>query len=177
MNISKKAIEILKQIAEQRITQDNLATRNPLYIVQTRRERIVDPTYSSVDIERIKIEPITAGEYILPSLEDIKEGYLRESDLPCSLVFKIEKSETLEEVQELLETYFTDGEDIEIIQCEYYWENIAYFLVLEEAKRYQEYQKHNLGVNRIYAECIGYSNYGLFAQFLDMLDKGEVFEK
>ena len=49
------------------------------------------------------------------------------------------------------------------------WSNVAYFFSLEEARRYKEYQKHNLKNTRIYAECPGYSNNGDWEPFYDLL--------
>lgn len=56
----------------------------------------------------------------------------------------------------------------------YNWKTIAYFLSLKEAKEYQQYQKHNLGVSRIYADYVGYSNRGLLAKLLDILDNEKI---
>lgn len=180
MNISKKAIELLKEIAAQRITQDNFATRNPIYLVQRRKERIVDPDYDSVDVKRLFIPGISDNEEISPTFEDVKNKKLRQTNLPYKFVIDLEKCENIEEMLEMFELYFSIGEsyyNTKITNAEYYWETVAYFLILEDAKEYQQYQKHNLGVSRIYADYIGYGNVGTFAKLIDLFDTGEVFEK
>lgn len=52
----------------------------------------------------------------------------------------------------------------------YYYEDIAYFFILEEAKRYMKYQKHNLCNPRTYTMSPGYSNCGDFIPFWNLLN-------
>ena len=49
------------------------------------------------------------------------------------------------------------------------WRNVAYFFSQEEARRYTEYQKHNLELPRIYAQSPGYNNEGDWQPFYDLL--------
>lgn len=179
MNISKKAIELLKEIADQRMTQNKYGTQTPIYTVQRRKEKQVDSLDDTFDVVKFYI-PGLSYEGFYPSFEEIKNGCLRGSELPKELVYKLEISETEEMALRVLEEYYT-GEDLELLpelyKFEFHWETIAYFLTLKEAEEYQEYQKHNLGVSRVYVVSPGYSNSGLFAQLLEMLDQGEVFEK
>lgn len=179
MEISKKAIELLKEIQEHRKVQDNYGTRNPIYLVQRRIERAVDPEYDSVDIQRLYI-PEISFEGICPTFEDVKDGELRKTELPSEFVTALEDCGSIEEMLETFKWYFSPDNcnyDTKIINAGYYWQTMAYFLVLKDAQEYQQYQKHNLGVSRIYADYIGYGNVGTFAQLIDLFDEGEVFEK
>ena len=85
MKISKKAIELLKEIQEHRKIQDNYGTRNPIYLVQRRIERAVDPECDNVDIQRLYI-PEISFEGICPTFEDVKDGELRKTELPSEFV-------------------------------------------------------------------------------------------
>ena len=49
MKINEKIIEILAKISEKRKTQDTYGTRNPIYLVQRRKTRTVDPEYGTVE--------------------------------------------------------------------------------------------------------------------------------
>lgn len=50
------------------------------------------------------------------------------------------------------------------------WETVAYFLTERDAKNYQNYQGHNLGMSRLYIISPGYDNRGILAQLLEILD-------
>jgi hypothetical protein len=49
------------------------------------------------------------------------------------------------------------------------YDDIAYFFSKEEAKRYIQYQKHNLNNPRIYCKAPGYNNEGDFEPFYKLL--------
>lgn len=53
----------------------------------------------------------------------------------------------------------------------YAWETVAYFLTEEDAKEYQKYQAHNLGITRLYVISPGYDNRGILAELLEALDE------
>lgn len=58
-----------------------------------------------------------------------------------------------------------------IAWIEDYYEPVAYFFILDEAKRYIQYQRHNLKNPRVYTHSAGYSNYGDFVPFRNLLLK------
>lgn len=49
------------------------------------------------------------------------------------------------------------------------YEPVAFFFILDEAKRYIEYQRHNLTKPRTYTYSSGYANHGEFNHFRDLL--------
>ena len=179
IKIDDNFLEILKNLRHERITQDNWGTRNPIYLVQKRCEQIVNGEFSNVEVKRLYIENYV-DEY-LPTFKDIKEGYLRDTGLPKDLIELIEKQNSIEEMYDAIDDYnYKENTESQIffvhdiIYFDYRWETIAYFLSLKEAKEYQQYQKHNLGVSRVYADYPGYSNRGLLAKFLDILDNEKI---
>lgn len=179
IKIDDNFLKILKDLRQERITQDNWGTRNPIYLVQKRYEEVVDEEFREVDVRRLYIFGYTEDYY--PTLEDIKEGYFREFDLPEELIDDLEKQNSLDKIYDKLHEFncnknsdFNKTLSFEIINLAYNWKTIAYFLSLKEAKEYQQYQKHNLGVSRIYADYVGYSNRGLLAKLLDVLDNKDI---
>lgn len=67
------------------------------------------------------------------------------------------------------EYYGLDKSDYQLACRKPRWETRAYFLIRNQAERYKEYQKHNLGKSRIYTDSSGYSNYGEWEDFYDLL--------
>ena len=107
----------------------------------------------------------------------MKDGILRETPLPCDFVMELEDCGSIEEMRSTFKSYFSEEDDYyyaELLKIGYYWETVAYFLTLEDAKQYQHYQAHNLGVNRVYVDYAGYDNRGLFAQLLEVLDSEDL---
>lgn len=51
----------------------------------------------------------------------------------------------------------------------YNYEPVAFFFILDEAKRYIQYQRHNLCSPRTYTYSAGYANYGDFVPFRNLL--------
>lgn len=49
------------------------------------------------------------------------------------------------------------------------WVDEAFFFILDEARKYQNYQYHNLGVSRVFTYSMGYDNRGDLPVFRDML--------
>lgn len=176
MKINEKIIEILAKISEKRKTQDTYGTRNPIYLVQRRKTRTVDPEYDTVEEKRLYIPEISV-EGFCPTFEDVKDGILRETPLPCDFVMELEDCGSIEEMRSTFKSYFSEEDDYyyaELLKVGYYWETVAYFLTLEDARQYQHYQAHNLGVNRVYVDYAGYDNRGLFAQLLEVLDSEDL---
>jgi len=58
------------------------------------------------------------------------------------------------------------------------YEPVAFFFILDEAKRYIEYQRHNLRKPRTYTYSSGYANYGDFDHFRNLLlSMGELLNR
>ena len=184
IKINEELLDILIKLKKDREIQDCFETNKPLYIVQSKTEEIDSENPDDTKIERLYIPTISEEEDFYPSIEDIKEGALRDTNLPCNLVMELEKKDTLQEVAETFHEYYNFDDKLyetKIFYMTERWDNKAYFLSLEEAKKYQKYQLHNLGKSRIFVDNIGYDNRGLFSKLLDLLDNHELkiieFEK
>lgn len=177
IKINEKLLDILLELKQDRISQDKFGTNNPLYIVQSRTEERTSEYADDVKLERLYIPTISEEDDFYPSIEDIRAGVLRDTNLPCNLVMNLEKKENLQEVAEEFHEYYQFDDELyetKIIYMTEQWNNKAYFLSLKKAKEYQQYQKHNLGISRIYADYVGYNNRGLLAQLLNILDNEKI---
>jgi len=56
-----------------------------------------------------------------------------------------------------------------IVDNDYDYEDVAYFYTLQSAKEYIKYQSRNLTNPRTYTKSGGYSNYGEYEHFWDLL--------
>lgn len=181
MQYNQKIIDLVNKLSKKRKTQNKFYTYSPIYLVQIRKEKIVDPKYEQVEIERIYISGISNENNYYPTLKDIKGECLRNTSLPCELVMEAEECETMKDVSDLFKKYFKKGDkyyDVEILNISFEWETVAYFALEEEAKNYQKYQAHNLGINRLYVVSPGYDNRGALADLLRSLDEEDfILEK
>ena len=179
IKLTEKQEELLKQFATDHHpnSDKNCGTHNPLFVVETRRQRVVNPEYDSVDSIAIYF-PKWGEEY---SVDDSVEMYWEYEDKICPIEIK-----SFEDVyrttitgvdgvnyyildeEEYLKAY---GVDIEyyVTYLGHYYEPVAYFFVREEAEKYIKYQKHNLTAPRVYAVGAGYANYGDYHHFYDLL--------
>ena len=168
MKYNKKIINLIKELSEERKVQDKYLTREPIYLVQKRIEKLTNGDYGHVDLERLYLSELP-DDVFYPTLQNIRDGELRDTSLPHDLVIDLEKCENMEEVIDTIEDYSSEYEP-QIIEIEYDWKTIAYFLTEKDAKEYQQYQSHNLGVSRIYVVSPGYDNRGSFDKLLHLLD-------
>lgn len=165
---NQKIIDLIQELSKKRKEQDRYGTTGAIFLVQKRIEKVTDKNYSPVDLERLYLKEL-ADDVFYPTINDIKEGALRDTELPCDLVMKLEKCSCLKEVVNIFENY-SDDYEAEIIGIEYIWETIAYFFTEEDALNYQKYQAHNLGVNRLFIASTGYDNRGILDKLLYILD-------
>ena len=166
----KEILELIHKIREDRKNSNNRMTAEPIYLVQTRRERHVNLEYDSCDVERLYIQEL-AEDGFCPTIDDIKEGALRSTSLPCNAVMDIEEVDSLDEVLRILDEYdLNNNNEICIMYLEYYWDTVAYFFSEEEAENYKKYQSHNLGISRLFVGNIGYANGGTMAKLIRLID-------
>jgi hypothetical protein len=176
----------LKKFAEKQYegAEDNLLTANALHVVENKRYFYIP--YSSDLTGHFEDLPLTFTydqDYECwwdNETELIKDYYTDYKEEDCPIEIK--------PFSEVSYSYFTtvDGEEDYIINWEeyfeaygikihamawkkHYWEKAAYFFIRDEAKKYIEYQKHNLTEPRIYTYSAGYANYGDFIPFRDLL--------
>ena len=153
----------------------NLCTHNPLHLVQTRKERVASD-YDSIDVIKYIILG-SEGDFDTP--EELVESFYEYEECPIEIL-------PFEEVENCDDFIGVDGEEYSIydendyfqaygideykmVEIQYYYDTVAYFFILDEAKRYIEYQRHNLNHPRTFTVSSGYSNYGDFDHFWNLL--------
>ncbi|MGX5627360.1 hypothetical protein [Bacillus cereus] len=187
VELTAKQAEFLKLFAEKQYdgAEDNQYTCDAFHVVQKKRDRFIPYSedispFFDPDILKFCVDEEHEDWY-----EDEKEAVKQRYewlDEECPLEIK-----SFEELQYKRVTG-TDGEErfigdfddyfkhygvetYDMAWVEKEWENVAFFFILEEAKKYQKYQAHNLGKSRIYTYSAGYDNRGDFAHFRDLLLK------
>ncbi len=141
-------------------------TRLPVIKVQTRYWQVSHDGYEDDYL-------YCFDEDEFKTLEELKK-YLLEYDYFEENEDKDFINSYLERIDEDTKLYgkFEDKElsiEIEFLPIKYYWRDRGYFLTIKEAKEYQQYQSHNLGISRIYTDYVGYSNYGDLPPLLNLL--------
>lgn len=170
-------LDFLKQFYERHCknTDDNLCTYKPIHLVQS-KEYTYAP-YSS--------ELINEWDWEVCFMEMGDYGVIRDEVEFLSYYFEIENAIPFEELEQVelekggnfvifdyddyFEYYGLEKSDYEILCRKHYWQTRAYFLIRQQAEEYKKYQKHNLGESRVYTDSSGYSNYGEWESFYDLL--------
>lgn len=180
--IDKEILGILKSWDKQRkenmMNNKNLGTKDPIYKVQSQRERETSREEES-DKKRLYIR-FDGDVESFETLEYIKE-YYNGSDCFESLndyknfLELLKNSKDLEDFHKNLSCCKIGNMESDISYIECYWVDIAYFLTREEAEEYKKYQSHNLGVSRTFIEHAGYGNKSSLGKFLQILDDRNIF--
>lgn len=171
----------LKKFAKNHFSgsDQNHCTYKPIHLVQTRRERVIDTDYDSAD----KVVYVNRDDYeeYYDSVEELVKGYYEYDKCPIEIVSFDEaykqdefigtdgEEYVIAEDDDYLEAYGIDTDIYYKVNTEYHYETVAYFFSLDEAKRYIEYQGHNLDNPRTYTVGMGYSNRGEYEPFWDLL--------
>lgn len=160
-------------------SKDNVATKQPIHLVQTQRERVVNPDYENYDVVK----------YIVPDWDyksfDSAEELIRAwyEDEECSInilsfqeAYDCKRFTNIygEEVvildeKDYLEAYGIEDENYSRVFSSKYYETVAYFFILDQAKEYIKYQGHNLSNPRTYTVGAGYANKGEYHHFWELL--------
>jgi hypothetical protein len=160
-------------------SKQNNYTYKPIHLVQTTRERVVDPDYDSVD--NIVWTSKDDYEEHYDSIEELVKEYYRCDKCPIKIIsydeaynqdefIDIYDNECIiSDEDDYLEAYGIDTDNYYKTNIEYYYDTVAYFFSLDEAKRYIEYQGHNLNNPRTYTVSMGYANHGDYEAFWDLL--------
>jgi len=168
ISLNEKEVTFLKELASKQYdnAKDNVGTATPIHVVERiRKEFVVDGSEEIwVDVE---------NEYKgYDSFEDLIEArQISGENIPTfyDVQWKEVNGNTIIDEKDYCEEY-----GLEIYTGRYvtWFEPIAFFLVLDEAKRYKnEYQSHNCGDCRIYTYGLGYSNNGDLPIFRELLMK------
>lgn len=179
IELSDKQEQFLKEFALKHYdgSKDNVGTETPIHIVQTRRERVIDPEYDSADITKYYIPDNCDGGY--DSAEELIKAFYEDDECPIPIVSFQDAYDAkrfidvngIEQVivdeKDYLEAYGIDN--YYKVCLEYYYQDVAYFFILDEAKKYMQYQKHNLDHPRTYTVGGGYANKGEYHHFWKLL--------
>lgn len=171
INVTDEQYEFLKFLTEQRKTQNNRSTADPIWLAQTKRFRICDEDYAEPDCYQFYGDCDVL--FYADDMNDFKiklkewldeneyEGYEPFDDID----FLFEAKDWIEEFR----TKHYNSWQMDLVPMEAYWETVAYFLTDVEAKAYIEYQSHNLCEPRTYVDYCGYANHGDLPKLMKLL--------
>lgn len=181
IDLTDNQVEFLKLFAANHYPESdqNLATSCPIHLVQTRRERVINPDYDSS--AKTEYRFYDNPEYAYESAEELIESKYQYVDCPIAIVsfddayasdpfldIHGEEQIILDE-NDYLEAYGIESKDFYKVDIEYYYDTVAVFFILEEARRYIKYQGHNLEHPRTYTYGPGYANKGDYKHFWSLL--------
>jgi len=161
-------------------SKDNVGTHHPLHLVQTRDEVVVDPDYETP--EKVQYHgPDWGEEYDSP--QELIKGYYEQEDEDCPIkivsfdeAYKASRfidvngeEQVVFSESDYLSAYGVDEEIYNKVNIGYRYRTVATFFILDEAKRYLEYQGHNLTNPRTYTVGAGYANKGEYHHFWELL--------
>lgn len=187
--------KFLKEFAQKQHNgaEDNRYTGNAFHVVENKRYKYL-PYHEDLEdyFTHLPLVFTTDHDYDYwyeDEVELVKEWYLYGSRGDCPIEIKPFNEirdgyfVTIEEEKEYISTWndYFKAYGIEILAMAWkdiYWEQVAFFFILDEAKSYMEYQKHNLREPRVYTYSAGYANQGDFVPFRNLLLKmGEQLNK
>lgn len=162
-------------------SKDNVETHHPLHLVQTQYEQVVDPVYEGPDVTKFVCCDDDYTEYA--SAHDLIMGYWDNCSSGCPIeIVSFEEAyaqdrfidvngeeQVIVDEDDYLEAYGIDEKTYYKLNISYKYRTIAVFFILDEAKRYIEYQGHNLVKPRTYTIGAGYANKGEYHHFWELL--------
>ncbi len=184
INLNEKQEMFLKEFASKHYdgAKDNLCTMDAFHAVQTKRKNYIPYHEDLTDwFGDLPLEFCADDAYEGWYTDEIEliNDHLNDNDIENVKVMSFDEAyENLIEGIDGEEHYIYGYKEyfaaygIEITAVSWiqeYYEPVAYFFILDEAKRYIEYQRHNLRLPRTYTYSAGYSNYGDFVPFRNLL--------
>jgi len=181
VNLSDKQVEFLKKFAKNHApnSPDNLCTANPIHVVQDNRHRIIPygaDIEEYMDDENLVFMDRECDCHFDSEVEFINQYYEWKGEEPPEKVIPFKeaylKLETKEEwLITTWEEYFGyyGVKKYHMGWKENDWQDVAFFFILEEARKYIMYQRHNLKNPRTYTFSGGYSNKGEYHHFWELL--------
>lgn len=185
VSITEQQEKFLKLFAEKQYhgAPDNRCTGHPIHFVETKRYRYTP--YSDEIAWAFDEKPLSFtsdsdyDRWFDNQVELVTEWYeSRGGDCPIEIKpFDELESEEIKAVDgndmfitDLFDYFKAYGVRIQAIAWkEEYYEKVAPFFILEEAKRYMNYQGHNLHEPRVYTYGTGYGDQGEYVHFWDLL--------
>ncbi|TEB09322.1 hypothetical protein [Pelotomaculum propionicicum] len=183
INITDEQEKFLKLFAAKHYpgADDNLLTNQPIHVVQDKRYSYIP---YSADIEEHMDGLQLVFSYYNNHWYDSETELVRDYYKDNMPTLPIKEPKSFKELQyqrinyDDKVLYITDYKDyfeahgvkdITIAWRDVSYDDIAFFFILEEARRYMQYQKHNLKEPRTYTFSAGYSNKGEYHHFWELL--------
>jgi|GEM_PF-3177675 len=171
LEVTEQQEHFLRQFAERQTpgSDDNVGTNKPLHLVQTKETRIIwdggmsgDTVFVCTDTE--DIEAYETPEALVVALSGRTDIVSYEEAYRNGIS---EDHEMIADEEDYFEAYGL--EDCYKVSRVYEWRTVSIHFTLAEAKRYKEYQKHNLTNPRTYTVSGGYSNEGDYEPVWDFI--------
>lgn len=161
-------------------SKDNLCTSQPLHLVQTRDEVVVDPEYEDAEKELYHVDD-WQEDYDSP--KELIVAFWEQQDEECPIeIVSFKEAYAQDEFMDVngeeqvivfpkdyLAAYGIDEKLYNKVNIGYRYRTVATFFILDEAKKYLEYQGHNLTNPRTYTVDAGYANKGEYHHFWELL--------
>ncbi len=178
IDITEEQEKYLKEFANKQYpgAKDNLCTAMPIHVVQTRDDVYFEPNSeygeNNIFIDEDGNEYNTAEEVVRCYYECYGEDPKIEIEgYEYGMTLKDEQGKTciIQSYEEYFEIYKMEWEDVQYLARVKRYSDVAFFFILEEAKRYIKYQSHNLNNPRVYTYSGGYGNDGEYTHFFNLL--------
>lgn len=157
-------------------SKKNLCTYMPIHVVES-----LEYTYIPYDwhLEDYSLDGhicfVEDEEHVYHSIDELTKAWNENTEEEYNIpYYETVKEQTINYVDIYNEEDYINAYQIENIEVYYALENyksIAFFFIREEAERYLKYQSHNLTNPRVYTYSPGYSNYGEYTHFFELLQK------
>ncbi|QVW28837.1 hypothetical protein [Bacillus phage SWEP1] len=184
-NLTDKQIELLKEFNSKHHdgAEDNRYTSDAIHVVQRERKGFipfVDELLDYYDGDDMRYTWDDDYEVWYEKPEELVADYYEGNGEYCPIEIKPYGEVEYSHMEDVYgdEVYIHDEE----AYCKAYgidhvhiafetkeWEDVAFFLILDKAKAYRQYQAHNLGKSRVYTYSAGYDNRGDLPVFRNML--------
>lgn len=163
-----------------------MATYQPIHVVQTKRYNHIpygQDTAEYYEDKPLKFSNDSDYDVWFDSEVELLEDHFRDSLPPIPIQsYAVLEAETVigADGEEVFISNYEDYfgvyglERVSVAFESYEYKDVAFFFILEEARRYMQYQGHNLTEPRTYSYHAGYSNKGEYSHFYQLLfDLGE----
>jgi len=164
-------------------SNDNVGTNQPLHFVQTQYERVVDSNYEDPDVVKYVMSDDDYVEY--ESSQKLIKGYWDNCSSECPIeIVSFEEAykasrftdvngeeQVIIDEDDYLDAYGIEEKTYYKVNTCYEYKTVAEFFILDEAKKYIQYQGHNLSNPRTYTVGGGYANKGEYHHFWELLFK------
>lgn len=185
INLTEQQEEFLKLFAEKQFhgAKDNRSTGFPIHFVENKRYNYIpysDDIAWAYEDKPLSFTPDDDYDRWYDSEIDMVTEWYDDRALDCPIEIKPYdelEGKTVKSVngEDVFVTNHADyfevyGVHVQAIAWrEKYYEKVAPFFILDEAKKYMQYQAHNLTSPRVYTYGAGYANQGEFTHFWELL--------